>query len=261
MLDSSLRSRQVSLIAIVDDCHRVAADTLIRAVEGTAVIRWILLAQRNASVASVAARLQVEPLELGGWNDDTVADVLAEAKCSAEPRGVSALRKMTAGAPLLVKSAAAAVARRDASNVMAYVESVRNGALSSKSPQEILLADAVASLSPVAMRIAAGLACVDFSFSAEIWSTALTTALGVDPRICAASLRDLVAGGFVIETELDELAVHDAFRPLFDMGALSSVERRAVQSAIATHLADDLLGSRSAPRLIACRRHPGSESE
>lgn len=253
MLDRHLATRGLQLLAIVDDAHRLGAETLWQTVSGTSWIRWIALGRPCASLETVAARLQTTCIDLGGWDDDTIAQVLAESSCSTEPAAVSDFRQVTRGAPLLVTQAVKTITRSAGGDVKAFVAALRNGALPARSPQEVLLGDAVARLSQSEARLASALASVDVAMAVESWLGLLPGPLAMDQRECGAAIRTLRDNGIVVADEQEELRLHDAFRPVF-APVLSATDRRAVQAEVAKQLQSVVLSSRSPERLLALFR-------
>jgi hypothetical protein len=253
LLDAEIAHRGLSLLAIVDDCHHVAADLIVAAIRAAPNVRWILLGRPTGHLNEVAAQLGVGPQLLGGWSADTIATLLAAAGCSTNPMHVANLRQVTGGAPLFVLHAIRAIHEGDRDTEV-YARALLAGTTPGRPAQEILLEGTVNGFSPEIKRVTSALACVELSLPITEWAKEIATALSLQETAVLRALRQTVEIGVTIATEGALIYLHDAFRPLVVERFISAGEARALREQIAARLQHELLHDRVGERIVAYAR-------
>lgn len=249
-LDEQLVTRSILLTAIVDDCHYVPASTIIDAMRAGPNIRWVLLGRPCEALSEVAATMSLPREVLGGWDDDVVAALLHEAKCSTRPADVVALRSATKGAPLFVAHAVRAISE-SGTDTGAYARAIVAGTTIERTPQDVVLEQAVLALDMPSARVASALGSIELGLRLEEWAELLTKALGDAPDVTRRALRVLVERQIAYKTQDDIVSVHDAFRGLLGGRILTPGEAVRVRECAADLLRDQLLDERASERIIA----------
>jgi hypothetical protein len=106
LLDDKVGAEARRVLLIVDYVHHVDDDAVAMAVRATGNLQWLMLGRPSIAVTTLSQRLNVPLLALRGWNDDTVAQVMAECRVVCDPLSVRDARIVTGGAPLLVENIA-----------------------------------------------------------------------------------------------------------------------------------------------------------
>lgn len=253
LLHQQVTSRRITLMAILDDCHHAPAAMISEAIRAAPGFRWILLGRPCESLNEVAAVMSVAPASLGGWDDDAIAALLHEAKCTTRPADVDALRKATNGAPLFVLHAIQAISKKRL-NTGEYARSLVAGTTAGRTPQEVLLDAAVQALDEPTARVASALAAIEVGLRDDEWVSLLAKAVGNEQAVSRRALRKLVDCQVAYDTERGIVYIHDAFRPLLDGRFLSKDENMRMKECAADLLRAKLLDERASERIIAYAR-------
>jgi hypothetical protein len=253
LLDVELARRGQPVLAIIDDCHHATADTIVAAKRAAPNVRWIFLGQPGASVSGIAARLSLAPQSLGGWSDDVIAELLADAKCSSGPAHVAELRKVTGGAPLFVLHAVRAIRSGD-HDTSKYARSLLAGTSAGRSAQEVLLEGVVVSLEANVGRVVSALAAVDVSLTTDEWASETAHALALPRPETLRAVRAACTLGVAHRTGGDTVRLHDAFRPLVADRFVTLDEVRSLRERMADLLKSQLLNERAAENIVAYMR-------
>jgi len=176
-LDAHAKANNSDVLIVLDNVHRGAAEELVRMVERTRYIRWVLLARPGAEASRLATRLGITTESLQGWDENTVASVLHESGCRLVPADAIALRCLTGGAPLFVRSAASVIASNYSGDVATYVADVKSQLHAEHTAQEVLLADTFERLTQATRRLAAALTFIETPLQYEEWETVLERAI------------------------------------------------------------------------------------
>jgi hypothetical protein len=250
LVDHALSCRGVLITAIIDDCHHARTDHLIATIKAAPSFRWILLGRPSPVLDETAALLQMPKVKLGGWGDDDVAALLADAGCSTRAVEVAELRRATSGAPLFVLHAIEAV-RSCGGDTGRYARDLMAGRAPERTAQEAVFDGAVASLPEAEGRVGSALASIDVSLSTDEWIGLLTDAIEVGELSARRALKTLEASGIVVRTMGEGVFMHDAFRPLLSERFLGQEETQRVRETAATFLRDQLLSKRASERIVA----------
>ena len=253
LLYQQVTSRGIALMAIVDDCHHASAAMISEMMRAAPGFRWILLGRPCDVLNEVAAVMSVLCACLGGWDDDTIAALLHEAKCNTTPADVDALRKATNGAPLFVLHAIQAISKKRL-DTGKYARSLVAGTTTGRTAQEVLLDAAVQALDERTARVASALATIEVGLRDYEWVSLLAKAVGNEPAVSRRSLRKLIDCQVAYDTQRGIVYIHDAFRPLLDCRFLSKDENRRMKECAAEHLRAELLDNPVSERIIAYAR-------
>ena len=250
LFDTEILRRGRSLLAIIDDCHNAAPAAIVEAVRAAPNFRWVLLGHPCDGLSEAAASLGVTPRSLGGWDEDTIARLLAESGCSASPRHVADLRRVTGGAPLFVVHAVRAIREGDR-DTGSYAHALGHGTTPGRPSQEAILDRVVRGLSPDVGRVASALAAVDLSLTGAEWAKELAPALGLPEAVALRAVRAAVDIGVASATEGSLVYLLDAFRPLLADRFVSDSDTRAIRERLAAFLRSQLLHERAGERITA----------
>ncbi len=253
LLHQQVTSRGLALMAIVDDCHHAPAAMISEVMRAAPGFRWILLGRPCDALDEVAAVMSVPRACLGGWDDDAIAALLHEAKCTTRPTDVDALRKATNGAPLFVLHAIQAISKKRL-DTGEYARSLVAGTTAGRAPQEVLLDAAVQALDEPTARVASALAAIEVGLRDDEWVSLLAKAVGNEQAVSRRALRKLVDCQVAYDTQQGIVYIHDAFRPLLDGRFLSKDENRRMKECAAELLRAELLVERASERIIAYAR-------
>lgn len=253
LLDRQLAQRHLSVIAFVDDIHHLSAESVVAAVRAAPAIRFVLLGRPSQTMSETAALLGVTANILGGWSNDVVAALLADAGCSTRPAEVDALRQVTDGAPLFVLQAVRMI-QELGGDTGAYATSLARGTTHGRPAQEVLLEGTVTSLPSAAGRVASGLASVDVGLTADEWFGMLSEVLGLGEGEARRAIRLLLDLHVANGTVTGIVSLHDAFRSLLTERFLSTIEVRALRERAVAFLQAQLVEGRGEQHIVGYMR-------
>ena len=104
-LNHYLKTQDVQPYLVVDNSHRVSADTLRVMVGACSEARWLLLSHPGEASSQIETVLDIKAKELGGWSHETIGTVLKSRGVSFQVQDCVRLRTATGGLPLYILSA------------------------------------------------------------------------------------------------------------------------------------------------------------
>lgn len=211
-LDTFLKSEGLSPIVVLDNVHRVSAESLKRMVDVTSTLKFVLLAQPLGTLPEIESLLGLMREPLNGWGVDDVAAAAVGWGCRGDAATMGRLKTLTAGMPLFVRSAAT-IAREDyegrIDQMCDAVDALTN---LTQTAQEVILAKVFGAFPPAAQQTIAVLSLSDIGLLPAEINKLLDSALEMDERAVAAVIRALRAAGVVELYGNKEIRLHDAIR-------------------------------------------------
>lgn len=213
-LNIKLGQDGLSVDVVIDNAHRLTPADLKPIVDQAQNIRFLLLCQPGTVTQEIAALLGVEHETLGGWDEDTIAAVVAEAGCVADYADCERLSRLTGGLPYYVLNAAT-VARREYDGLIAAicvdVEAQTNLVATA---QEVILKRAFDTMPGQMKEVVAALSLADVPLSRDEASAYLQKACKLTRQSAISLLRQLPDSGAVELFSNAGIKVHDAMRLL-----------------------------------------------
>lgn len=211
-LDIYLNHEGLSSIVVLDNVHRVSAESIKRMVDVTSVLRFVLLAQPLGTLPEIEALLGLAREPLNGWGVDDVAAAAAGWGCRGDAATMGRLKTLTAGMPLFVRSAAT-IAREDyEGRIEQMCDAVDALTNLTQTTQEIILAKVFGAFPLSAQQTIAVLSLSDIGLLPAEINKFLDAALDMDERAVAGVIRILRAAGVVEIYGNKEIRLHDAIR-------------------------------------------------
>ncbi|PKB13819.1 SEC-C metal-binding domain-containing protein [Janthinobacterium sp. 64] len=211
-LDIYLKSSGLSPIVVLDNVHRISAESIKRMVDVTSALRFMLLAQPLGTLPEIEALLGLRREPLNGWGVDTVAAAAVEWECRGDAATMGRLKTLTGGLPLFVRSAAT-IAREDydgrIDQMCNAVDALTN---LTQTAQEVILAKVFDAFPLAARQMIAVLSLSDIGLLPAEANKLLEAALGMDVQAVAGVIRTLRAAGVVEVYGNKEIRLHDAIR-------------------------------------------------
>jgi hypothetical protein len=249
-----LREINLEVCVVIDNAHRMRADSIRTIVEAAPNVRFLCIAQPWSDRAKVEALLGVKAEQLAGWGHDEIAAEFNEQGCPITFGFSERISSLTGGLPLYVKNAAQLTKvayEGDAEQMCAAVETRSHAELTT---QEILLDDTFRSVSGIAQKAAALLSLSHVALGPDETVKLLSVALAGDE--CGTALRELMHASFLTEFQGNRKALHDALRPLVSAPVEKldhEVKNKAFEKLFEI-LALSLRSRRDIPRLNAALR-------
>lgn len=211
-LDIYLKREGLSPIVVLDNVHRVSAESLKRMVDVTSALKFVLLAQPLGTLPEIEALLGLTREPLKGWGVDDVAAAAVGWGCQGDAATMGRLKTLTAGMPLFVRSAAT-IAREECSGridqVCDAVDALTN---LTRTAQEVILAKVFDAFPLAAQQTIAVLSLSDIGLLQAETNKLLDAALEMDERAVAGVIRAMRAAGVVEIYGNKEIRLHDAIR-------------------------------------------------
>lgn len=211
-LDIYLKREGLSPIVVLDNVHRVSAESLKRMIYVTSALKFVMLAQPLGTLPEIEALLEVAREPLKGWGVDDVAVAAVGWGCRGDAVTMGRLKTLTAGMPMFVKSAARIAREEYLGRIDHMCDAVDAATNLTQSAQEVILAKVFAVFSPVAQQTIAVLSLLDIGLLPVEINKLLDAALEMDEGAVAGVIRVLRAAGVVEIYGNKEIRLHDAIR-------------------------------------------------
>jgi hypothetical protein len=211
-LDIYLKSEGLSPIVVLDNVHRVSAESVKRIIDVTSALKFVLLAQPLGTLPEIEVLLGLSREPLTGWSVDDIAAAAVGWACRGDAATMGRLKTLTAGMPLFVRGAAT-IARDDydgrIDQMCDAVDALTN---LTKTAQEVILAKVFDAFPSTGRQAIAVLSLSDIGLLPAEVTMLLNAALGLDERAVAGVIRALRAAGVVEIYGNKEVRLHDAIR-------------------------------------------------
>lgn len=211
-LDIYLNHKGLSAIVVLDNVHRVSAESIKRMVDVTTALRFVLLAQPVGTLPEIEALLGLAREPLNGWGVDDVAAAAVGWGCRGDAATMGRLKTLTAGMPLFVRSAATIAREYYEGRIEHMCDAVDALTNLTQTTQEIILAKIFGAFPLTAQQAIAVLSLSDIGLLPAEINKLLDAALDMDERAVAGVIRALRAAGVVEIYGNKEIRLHDAIR-------------------------------------------------
>lgn len=213
-LNIKLGQDGLSVDVVIDNAHRLTPADLKPIVDQAQSIRFLLLCQPGTVTQEIAALLGVEHETLGGWDEDTIAAVVAEAGCVADYADCERLSRLTGGLPYYVLNAATVAKREYDGRIVAICVDVEAQTNLVTTAQEVILKRAFDTMPDQMKEVVAALSLADVPLSRDEASAYLQKACKLTRQSAISLLRHLPDSGAVELFSNAGIKVHDAMRLL-----------------------------------------------
>ena len=211
-LDIYLKNEGLSPIVVLDNVHRVSAESLKRMVNVTSALKFVLLAQPLGTLPEIEALLGLTREPLNGWGVDDIAAAAVGWGCRGDAATMGRFKRLTAGMPLFVRSAAT-IAREDYDGrIDQMCDAVAALTNLTQTAQEVILAKVFDAFPLAARQTIAVLCLADIGLLPAEINKLLNAALGMDEQAVASVIRTLRTAGVVVVYGNKEIRLHDAIR-------------------------------------------------
>ena len=204
----------LTVLVIVDNAQDVVADEVVAAALAAPALRFLLLAQPAASTSTVAARLNIKPIELRGWPLPAIAAECSSQGVPIDARTAERLRALTGGLPLYVRGAASIAARDYGGDVAAFCTACEQNEHVGSVPQRAILADTFGAGTELDRQASAVLSLATVPLTHEESLRLVSNTLRITRIDAAARLSALIGLGIVSQLQAGQVQLHDAFRML-----------------------------------------------
>ena len=213
-LNIKLGQDGLSVDVVIDNAHRLTPADLKPIVDQAQNIRFLLLCQPGTVTQEIAVLLGVEHEALGGWDEDTIAAVVAEAGCVADYADCERLSRLTGGLPYYVLNAATVAKREYDGRIAAICADVEAQTNLVATAQEVILKRAFDTMPDQMKEVVAALSLADVPLSRDEASAYLQKACKLTRQNAISLLRQLPDRGAVELFSNAGIKVHDAMRLL-----------------------------------------------
>ncbi|MGV3681657.1 MAG: hypothetical protein ACO1PM_18340 [Acidovorax sp.] len=211
-LDIYLKQVGLSPIVVLDNVHRVSADSIKRMVDVTSALKFVLLAQPLGTFAETEALLGLAREPLNGWGVDDVAAAASAWGCRGDAATMGRLKALTAGMPLFVRSAATIAREEYGGHIDQMCDAVDALTNLTQTAQEVILEKVFDAFPHAAQQTIAVLSLSDIGLLPAEINKLLDATLQMDERSVAGVIRALRATGVVEIYGNKEIRLHDAIR-------------------------------------------------
>ena len=249
-LDNCLQRQGMEPIVVLDNAHRMDAQSLRRVVEGTTSLRFVLLCQPVGSLRELEATLGLTRESLLGWGLDELASACTAAGTFGSAATLGRLQALTRGMPLFVESAARIAAREHAGDLEQLCHDLEQQTNTAETAQEVILEKVFDALPPQSKDAVAVLSLCDVGLESHEVKELLRDAIALTDPAIALILRALRQAGVAEIYGDSRVKVHDAMRILGGrhlLAAQATVASKA-KSALKAVLLKTLLETRDTSR-------------
>ena len=199
---------------VLDNAHRIAAGDIASLTGASQQLRFVLLAQPNASIARLEATLGITAEPLLGWSNETTAAEGSELGCRGDYADYERLLKLTAGLPLYAQNALKIAGESYDGSVSRLCAVLEERTHFVETAQELILADVFETFNDKERRVVAALSLSDVPLSQAEAINILKRTFDLQSTDAAAAFRRLRSSGALQIFGVDSLKIHDAMRPL-----------------------------------------------
>lgn len=214
VLDEHIGRRNISALVVLDNAHRVPADSLRMLVESTRNLKLVLLCQPGPSIHEIEGLFGLTQETLMGWDVDSIAAEAEHLGVKGSASSFKRLNSLTAGLPLYVQSAlrlSKTHYRGDLAKLCSEVSEQSNVA---ETAQEIILSKLFDSLSEASRNALSVWSLVDVGMTKDEVCNLLKASVGMTNQQTLALLRTLRAQGIVQAIDANQMKIHDSLRLL-----------------------------------------------
>lgn len=211
-LDIYLKREGLSPIVVLDNVHRVSAESLKRMADVTSALKFVLLAQPLGTMPEIEALLGLTREPLNGWGVDDVAAAAAGWGCRGDAATMGRLKTLTAGMPLFVRSAATIAREEYGGRIDQMCDAIDALTNLIQTAQEVILAKVFDAFPLAAQQTIAVLSLSDICMLPAEINKLLDAALEMNEIAVASVIRGLRAAGVVEIYGNREIRLHDAIR-------------------------------------------------
>jgi hypothetical protein len=211
-LDVYLKREGLSPIVVLDNVHRVSAESLKRMIDVTSALKFVLLAQPLGTLPEIEALLGLTREPLKGWGVDDVAAAAVGWGCRGDAATMGRLKTLTAGMPLFVRSAATIAREEYGGRMDQMCDAVDALTNLTQTAQEVILAKVFDAFPRAAQQTIAVLSLSDIGLLPVEINKLLDAALEMGEQAVAGVIRALRAAGVVEIYGNKEIRLHDAIR-------------------------------------------------
>lgn len=249
-LDNYLHRQGLAPIVVLDNAHRIDAQSLRRVVECTSSLRFVLLCQPLGSLRELEATLGLTRESLLGWGLDELASACTAAGAFGSAATLGRLQALTRGMPLFVESAARIAAREHAGDLEQLCNALEQQTNTAETAQEVILEKVFDALPRQSRDAVAVLSLCDVVLESREVTELLRASIGLTDPAIASILRALRQAGVAEIYGDSRVKIHDAIRILGGRHLLAAQENVAAQakSALKAVLLKTLLETRDTSR-------------
>ncbi|OPA89656.1 hypothetical protein BFW86_14370 [Pseudomonas fluorescens] len=214
VLDEHIGRHNISALVVLDNAHRVPAESLRILVESTRHLKLVLLCQPGPSIHEVAALIGVTQETLLGWDVDSIAAEAQRLGVKGSASSFKKLHSLTAGLPLYVQSALKFCKTHYRGALAKLCSEVSEQSNVAETAQEIILSKLFNSLSEASRKALSVWSLVDVGMTKDEICNLLKASVGMTNQQTLALLRTLRAQGIVQAIDADQMKIHDSLRLL-----------------------------------------------
>jgi hypothetical protein len=252
-----LKRSGAAITIALDNIHRIGATRTSELVSAIPSARWILLAQPSAQIPELRARLGCEEQNLGGLTVEAVAGVFHDTGSPVTVTQAQRLRAITGGLPLFVRDAALLCLRRFGGDSEALCAALEAATTTESTGQDAVLRGSVDHVGPSAARAAAALSLSSVRLKEPEAVSLLMDGLGLEALAATSCIRELTDWGIGQIFANRDIAIHDAFRPVFrTVSRLSGEETNRVLTVLSELLRRSISPSTPDRFIAYCRIAP-----
>lgn len=229
-LDNYLHRQSMAPIVVLDNAHRIDAQSLRRVVEGTSSLRFVLLCQPVGSLREIEATLGLTRESLLGWGLDELASACSAAGAFGSAATLGRLQALTRGMPLFVESAARIAVREHAGDLEQLCHTLEQQTNTAETAQEVILEKVFDALPQQSKDAVAVLSLCDVGLESHEVNELLRDAITLTEPAIASLLRTLRQAGVAEIYGDSRVKIHDAMRILGSRHLLAAPVSLAVQA-------------------------------
>lgn len=256
VLDTYLKGQGLEPVVVIDNAHKVEADSMRRAFEGLTSLRFVLLCQPIGSTREIEAITGIAIEHLNGWGLDEIAAACSAIGATGSAAVFGRLQLLTGGSPLFVESAARIAAREHGGDLEAFCTSIEQLSQTAETAQDIILEKVFDALPERTKNAVAALSLSDISLKQNEIHVLLNETFSINTVVCTGIIRDLRRAGVVEAFGSNGIKIHDAMR-IFGFRHLQALGDKVSQQSKASLreiLYRSILGPRDTSRFALYTR-------
>ncbi|WP_343566215.1 hypothetical protein [Sphingobacterium sp.] len=242
--------RKMDIIVVLDNFHSISIDSIYALLSATPNLKYILLGQPFPDQLVMEMRLGIKVNYFHGWSLDSIAEVGKSQNINMKIKTAENLKILTGGLPLYMLGALSIIKKEYSGDADRFCDSMISLSHTVSTPQEIILSKVFNALDSNAKIASAILGLSKIPLTNE--EAMILLEKGISNRINAAkALRELKENSIIVNFPKNQIALHDAIRPIAAMYLLEMNEsiKTLVQKCLVEVLQKSFSKDRNVPRL------------
>ncbi|WP_167457321.1 ATP-binding protein [Sphingobacterium detergens] len=208
-----IQEKMIDVIIVLDNVHSIPADNIFTLISASHDLKYILLGQPFSEQSVLELKLGIKAKYFNGWSLDTIAELGKNQNIKIKIRTAENLKLLTGGLPLYVIGALSIIKNEYSGEADIFCDAMFSLSHTVSTPQEIILSKIFDTLNSKAKTVSAILGLCKIPLTNDEAMVLLEKGI-TNKTDAGTALRELKANSIIVNFSKNQIALHDAIRPL-----------------------------------------------